>query len=270
MRRESKVSRESLKSRQSHVSPGLPALATCLQFASASAFASAFPPHLVVVIVVVVLVDVVSSYLVSSCLVFALSRPQISATGNRLGGGRRSLANEPRAPSACIRVIRVAFNLLAPAHLNTATAATTTLATQPPVPPASQPASRALHCALCMRTHAHAQQSRVVCVPWAHSIATPARQLWRPSRPLSQLLLSRLTTTSSLWPPMATSQPPGRPPRILISSPWACLSLVCAPRSLPCVWVRGCVCLSLSRSLSRSLYRSALVAHIPPVFRVSA
>lgn len=37
-----------------------------------------------------------------------------------------------------------------------------------------------------------------------------------------------------------------------------------------CAWVRGCVCLSLSRSLSRSLYRSALVAHIPPVFRVSA
>lgn len=44
--------------------------------------------------------------------------------------------------------------------------------------PASQPASRALHCALCMRTHAHAQQSRVVCVPWAHSIATPARRCY--------------------------------------------------------------------------------------------
>lgn len=217
---------------------------------SASASASAFPPHLTSSSLLLssstwTLCHLISSHLVSflPCLVPKSHQP---AT-NRLGG-RRSLANEPRAPSACIRVIRVAFNFLAPAHLNTATA-TTNPRNQPPIPPAS----RALHCALCIvHTHTRTPNKVALCACLRHSNTRPP--LWRPSRPPSQLLLlSRLTTTSSLWPPMATSQPPGRPPRILISSPWACLSLVCAPHSLPvsgCVGV--CVCLSVALSLAPS------------------
>ena len=92
------------------------------------------------------------------------------------------------------------------------------------------------------------------CIAFVHAHAhTPSRcttrpPLWRPSRPPSLLLLLSRLTTTSLRPPMATcQQPPSRLPRILISSPWACLSLVCPP----CV----CVCLALS---------------LPPVFRVSA